>query len=164
MQLSVLCICPLDHWVPNSLFRLICPAWRPCLWVVSLGFKSRCLGAPWPRPLLPGGTGPNRHHNWLRTLFCAPNSYSQSQQDGSRLLQKIAEHSLLVYLVWALPCPLAPVPLQWSQLSVKMRSPLFHCHPVTPSLWDSLLLHQIFRPLLLPQHLGNLVSVSFLEC
>ena len=49
----MLCICPLDHWVPISLCRSICPVWRPCLWVVSLGSKSCCLRVPWPRPHCP---------------------------------------------------------------------------------------------------------------
>ena len=99
--------------------------------------KFPCLGVPWPRLSLPGATGPNRHHAWLRRLFWVPHSHPQSQKHGSWLLQKIAGHSLLVYLVWALPCPLAPMPLQRSQLSLTVRKPPFHCLHVTPSLLDA---------------------------
>ena len=85
---SVLCISRLDRWVPISICRPICPVWRPCLWMVSLGSKSRCLGVPWPSPSLLGVTGPNRHLAWLLRLFWVPYKHPHSQQDRSWLLQK----------------------------------------------------------------------------
>ena len=99
----MLCICRLDHWVPISLCRPFCPVWRPCLWVVSQGSKSRCLGVPWPSRSLPGDTGANRHLAWLPRLFWVSNSHPQSQQNWSWLLQTVAEPSVLVSFLWVLP-------------------------------------------------------------
>ena len=75
---NVLFICRFDHWDPISLCRPIFPALRPCLCVVTLVSKSRCLGKPWPHPSLCGATGPNCHLVWLRRLFCVPHSHPQS--------------------------------------------------------------------------------------
>ena len=92
----------------------------PCLWVLSLGPKSRCLGEPWPRPSFPGATGPNHHLAWLYRMFWVLQSPSVTtrwvltspKKCGTIIAQKCRSPTGLCSVRW-LQCIFIELNLLW---------------------------------------------------